>query len=118
MSKYNNTITELDGHKFHSKKEGMYYMAEIKPRIGKDIRNVVLQPKFKVKARERVLNPNEGKHICTFTADFQFDELFDGKWVTRVIDVKNSYLKKTDSYTNLRIKLAEIVYDMKVEVIT
>ena len=116
--KYNNTITELDGHRFHSKKEGLYYMQEIKPRIGKDIKDVILQPQFKVKALDGLLNPSEGKHICTFTADFQFDELMGDEWINRVIDVKNIYLKKTDSYTNLRIKLAELAHNIKIEIIT
>lgn len=77
-NKYGAIRTTVDGHNFHSKREAMRY-GELKllERAGR-IRTLKLQPRFSLIV--------EGVLICTYVADFQYDEA--PLWDLVVEDVK------------------------------
>lgn len=93
--KYGNIFTVVDGIKFRSKRESVYYRDyKILERAG-EITNLELQPRYPI-----VIN---GAKICTVVLDFQFREK-TGR--LRVIDVKGM----DDKYSQLKRKLVQAVY--------
>jgi hypothetical protein len=67
MTKYRAQPTEVDGHRFASKREAARYRElRLLERAGKIV-NLELQPKFPV-----VIN---GRKICTYIADFRYVDL-------------------------------------------
>ena len=98
--KYNAKGTYVDGLYFPSKAEARKY-AELKllQKVGK-IRNLILQPSFPIVV-------NEVK-ICTYRADFQFDDAA-GRHITDVKGVKTQVYR-------LKKRLVEALYkDVKIE---
>ena len=94
--KFNAQPTEVDGIRFASKREARYYgMLKIRQNLG-EIERLELQPKYEVTVN--------GKRICTYIADFRFNDLTLNK--RRVIDVKGC---KTQVY-RLKKKLVEALY--------
>jgi hypothetical protein len=85
-SKYGNRKTIVDGLTFASAKEARRF-GELKllQRAGQ-IANLKLQPKFPLAVN--------GKVVCTYIADFQYDE-FDGLVVE---DVKSEATRKNRAY--------------------
>lgn len=88
-AKYGNVKTELDGILFDSKKEAERYVQLILLLRGGVIRDLELQPNFKLEVA--------GKKVCTYRADFRYSE--NGSQV--VEDVKGM---KTPVY-KLKVKL-------------
>ena len=82
-SKFRNVPTVIDGITFHSKREGARYKALKLLESAGRIRDLRLQVKYPciVEQVERVL-------VCTYIADFVYDELVKGAWVPVVEDVK------------------------------
>lgn len=94
--KFNAQPTEVDGIRFASKREARYYgLLKIRERQG-EIERLELQPKYEITVN--------GKRICTYIADFRFNDLTHKK--RRVIDVKGC---KTQVY-KLKKKLVEALY--------
>ena len=63
--KYNNIITEIDGIKFHSRKEANRY-TELKMMIrAGEITQLELQKQFKIEIN--------GLKVCTYICDFYYD---------------------------------------------
>ena len=99
MSKYRAIRTEVDGIMFASKKEAMRYK-ELKFLLQEErISDLVLQPKYPIEVC--------GKKICTYIADFMYNE--DGKQV--VEDVKGV---KTSVY-RIKKKLTEAIYNITIK---
>ena len=66
MSKYNSVITEVDGIKFHSRKEANRY-AELQLLVkAASIRDLRLQVKYSLDVN--------GVHICNYIADFVYHD--------------------------------------------
>lgn len=99
MSKYKAIRTEVDGIMFASKKEAMRFK-ELKFLLQEErISDLVLQPKFPIEVC--------GKKICTYIADFMYNE--DGKQV--IEDVKGV---KTSVY-RIKKKLTEAIYNITIK---
>lgn len=99
MNKYRAIRTEVDGIMFASKKEAMRYK-ELKFLLQEQrISDLVLQPKFPIQVN--------GKKICTYIADFIYNE--DGIQV--VEDVKGV---KTSVY-RIKKKLTEAIYNITIK---
>lgn len=99
MNKYRAIRTEVDGIMFASKKEAMRYK-ELKFLLQEQrISDLVLQPKFPIEVN--------GKKICTYIADFIYNE--DGIQV--VEDVKGV---KTSVY-RIKKKLTEAIYNITIK---
>jgi hypothetical protein len=98
MSKYNAKKTEIDGYVFDSRAEADFYSTlRLREKAG-EITDLVLQPKFPVVV--------EGKKICTYIADFQYNE--NGKQF--IVDVKGV---KTPIY-RIKKKLVEAIYKITI----
>ncbi len=98
MSKYHSKKTEVDGYIFDSKAEAVRYSELKLLEAAGEIEHLQLQPKFPI-----LVN---GKKICTYIADFQYND--HGRVV--IIDVKGI---KTPVY-RLKKKLFEALYPMKI----
>jgi len=99
VNKYRAIRTEVDGIMFASKKEALRYK-ELKFLLQEQrISDLVLQPKFPIQVN--------GKKICTYIADFMYNE--DGKQV--VEDVKGV---KTSVY-RIKKKLTEAIYNITIK---
>jgi len=106
--KYNNKITECDGHKFHSKKEASRYLdLKILEKAG-EISDLILQPKFTFPIRY-IHSHRLGKK-ATYTADFQYKER-TGE--IAVEDVKSKATAKTEAY-KLKKALMKYFFDITV----
>lgn len=115
MSKYHNKITEVDGIKFHSKREASRYQElKLMVRSG-DIKELVLQPRFPMYI--------DGELVCTYVADFKYKtkklykwqpvESKAGKiieWVDVVEDVKGA---RTEVY-KIKKALLRALYNIEV----
>ena len=99
MTKYKAIRTQVDGITFASKKEAMRYKELKFLREQKRISDLVLQPKFPIQVN--------GKKICTYIADFIYNE--DGIQV--VEDVKGV---KTSVY-RIKKKLTEAIYNITIK---
>jgi hypothetical protein len=79
--KYNAKPTVIDGHRFPSQREANRYCElRLLARAG-ELRNLRLQPRYEFR--------HNGQHICTYVADFAYEELTDtGKWQSCIEDVK------------------------------
>jgi Flp pilus assembly CpaF family ATPase len=99
-NKYKAIKTEVDNVLFASKKEAARY-CELRAllKAGK-IKNLVLQPEFKVVV--------EGKKICTYKADFSY--LDEHGFKRTIEDVKGM---KTPVY-RLKKKLVEAIYNIEI----
>jgi len=95
LTKYRNKITEVDGIKFHSKKEAARYQELKLLHDTGVISELQLQVRFPI-----VVN---GKKICTYIADFTY---FDRKGKFFCEDVKGIL---TPTY-RLKKKLVEALY--------
>jgi len=95
--KYRNVKTEIDGIRFDSKKEGNRYLElKLLERTGV-IRDLELQPSFKISPGGAV-DPATGQKMATrkFTADFQY---FDTVLNTTVVEaVKSPSTAKETAY--------------------
>lgn len=93
--------TTVDGILFDSKREAKRY-GELKLlEMAKLIKHLTVQPDFPVQI--------QGKHFCTYTADFQYEE----RGVLVVEDVKSTGTAKDTAY-RLRKKAAELFYGFTV----
>jgi hypothetical protein len=103
MNKYRNKITEIDGKKFHSKKEAKRYLELKLLQKAGEISNLVLQPKFLLQDSFERIDTDYNKlriRPVYYIADFQYDDkkrvsFMENKFITVVEDVKG---KKTDVY--------------------
>lgn len=93
-SKYGNIRVEVDGIKFHSKKEAKRYLVLKQDEADGLITNLKLQPRYPFVI--------EGVKVCTYIADFSYD----AGGVSFVEDVKGM---KTDIY-KLKRKLFLVLY--------
>lgn len=94
--KYRAQPTEIDGIRFDSKREATYYASLKVRQIAGEIDGLELQPRYDIYMK--------GKKVCTYVADFRFNDKVMGK--RRVVDVKGF---KTQVY-KLKKKLAEAAY--------
>ena len=79
-SKFRNVPTVIDGITFHSKREGARYKALKLLESAGRIQNLRLQVKYRCEVN--------GILVCTYTADFVYEEITRGGWVDVVEDVK------------------------------
>lgn len=98
-TKYRNKITCIDGIRFHSKKEASHYLTLKVLEKSKKIWNLKLQVPYVVVVG--------GKKICTYKADFVYED----KKGTHVVDVKGV---RTQIYS-LKKKLIEALYPFQIE---
>lgn len=106
MSKYNNRKTMFAGIVFDSQAEARrYYALKLLEKSG-DVVDLELQPKYQI-----TIN---GKHICTYIADFQYSFKGPGGYTEIVEDVKGY---KTAVY-RLKKKLVEATYSIEITEVT
>tara|TARA_R100001480_G_scaffold174_3_gene448 strand:+ start:416 stop:721 length:306 start_codon:yes stop_codon:yes gene_type:complete len=99
VNKYRAIRTEVDGIMFASKKEAMRYK-ELKFLLQEQrISDLVLQPKFPIEVC--------GKKICTYIADFIYNE----NGIQVIEDVKGV---KTSVY-RIKKKLTEAIYNITIK---
>jgi hypothetical protein len=79
-SKYRNVRTEVDGITFDSKKEATRYGVLRLMEAGGFIRNLRLQVPYAIKVN--------GVKVCTYKADFVYEEKFHNGWKEIVEDTK------------------------------
>lgn len=80
MSKYRNRKTEVDGILFDSRKEATRYGAlKLAERAGM-VRDLKLQVPFKLEVN--------GVLVCTYKADFVYEDKFGSQWKRIVEDCK------------------------------
>lgn len=100
VSKYGNVKTVIDGITFASKREGARYQElKLMERAG-EIDLLMLQPKFRLDVN--------GEKICTYVADFQYDDLRTDKTV--VEDAKGM---KTPVY-QIKKKLVKAIFGIEI----
>ena len=99
--KYNAIKTEVDGIKFHSRKEAVRYQELKFLEMAGEIGYLKLQPAYPC-----IVN---GVKICDYYADFEYITTADT--MTHTEDVKGY---KTDVY-KLKKKLVEAIYKIKIE---
>ena len=93
----------VDGIIFDSKSEANRFI-ELKHLVNAgEIRDLVLQPEFKVEIK--------GVHFCKYTADFGYTDVKTGKRI--IEDVKSPATAKDPAF-RLRKKAAEIYHDISV----
>ena len=103
--------TEVDGHKFDSKKEAVRYQElKLLERAGK-IQNLQIQPRFQLSNHATTVKYPNGR-IAAYTADFEYLDLETGQLVTE--DVKGSWV--TD-IAKLRMAVFEAIYLRKVTIV-
>lgn len=101
-SKFKNIRTVIDGISFPSKAEGAYYsMLKLRERAG-EVSNVEMQKPY-------ALTVN-GVLVCTYRADFVFDDLREKRH--RVVDVKGV---QTPEF-KIKKKLMWAVHKIEVEI--
>ena len=100
-NKYKNKKITLDGHKFDSKKEAMYYLKLKDMQERGEITALELQPRFIV--QEGFSYNGKKERAISYVSDFKYEKDFD----TYVVDVKGY---KTDVY-KLKRKLFLYKYD-------
>ena len=91
VNKYKSKITEIDGIKFHSKKEALRYRELTKLKKAGMIKNLILQPVFIL--QEKFKYENKTVRAIKYIADFQWTNRYTG--ATIVEDVKGY---KTEIY--------------------
>ena len=91
VNKYRSKITEIDGIKFHSKKEALRYRELTKLKKAGMIKDLILQPVFIL--QEKFKYKNETIRAIKYIADFQWTNNYTG--ATIVEDVKGF---KTEIY--------------------
>ncbi len=101
MSKYNAVRTEVDGFIFDSKAEARRYSELKLAEQAGEITALELQPKFSIDIN--------GKHICTYIADFKYTDNRTGRTV--IEDVKGV---KTPVY-RLKKKLVEALHGITIQ---
>ncbi len=100
-SKYKNVITEVDGIKFHSKKEAARWSVLFLLEKAGKIRNLERQVAFKLEVN--------GVPICKYIADAVYLE--DGEKV--VEDVKSEITKKERTYV-IKKKLMKAIFSIEI----
>ena len=99
MNKYKNIFTEIDGIKFHSKKEAARYVnLKILDKAG-EIRELDMQVRY-------TINVGTMK-VCTYIADFTYIDKYGTKIVEDVKGIRTAIYK-------LKAKLMLAVYGIKI----
>jgi hypothetical protein len=101
--KYNNKKTVVDNITFDSKKEALRYQTLKLMEAGNLIRNLRLQVPYKLKVN--------GVLVCTYKADFVYEEKFHNGWKEFVEDTKGAM---TPVY-RLKKKLMRAVYGIEIQ---
>ena len=100
MSKYNSVATEVEGIRFHSKKEATRYQElKLMERAG-EIKDLQLQVKYSLDVN--------GVHICNYIADFVY---FDYRF-SKVI-VEDTKGKRIQPYP-IKAKLMKACHDIDI----
>lgn len=106
-SKYHSKICVYDGMKFHSQKEGEYYLYLKSLLKNKKIKNLELQKEYILQDKFKINGKTQRK--ISYKADFTYFSLEDNK--LHVVDVKGF---KTEIY-KLKKKLFEYKYGIEIE---
>lgn len=102
--KYKNKITEINGIKFHSKKEANRYLELKILEKAKKIKSLELQPKIPLMVN--------GKKIGNYIGDFRY---FDIEKLEFIIEDVKSPITKTPTY-RLKKKILE-TYEPPIEIV-
>lgn len=110
--KYNNEPTERllpNGEciKFGSKKEANYYDQLITMRTAGLVRKIRLQEEFLLKPAYTDGDTGVRFQSVKYLADFTFERLDDGVWVSHIVDTKGGKATKTQTYRLKRKLMAE-----------
>lgn len=100
-SKYGSKTAEVDGNKFHSRKEAKRFGELTILQLAGEISDLELQPEFQIRM--------EGKKIAKYFADFRYKR--DGRVV--IEDVKSKSTRLKASY-RLKKKLVEAQYGITI----
>ena len=91
----------INGIVFDSKKEAHRYLELVDLERRNKIQNLELQKTYKI-------NVN-GKHICKYSADFDYDVVVSGNAKHVTVDVKSAITKKNSTY-RLKNKLFKAIF--------
>lgn len=104
MSKFNAVITEVDGKKFHSKKEAERYQELLLLERAGEISHLQTQVRY-----DLIVN---GEKVGTYIADFVYQ---DERTVSRVVEDVKGYKKgMAYSYYRLKKKLMKACYGIDI----
>ena len=101
-SKYKNKKTEVDGHKFDSKKEADEYLELKRRKLAGDISDFKMQERYKF-----IIN---GILVSSYRADFV---VIHRNGSQEVIDVKSYYTRSLNDYV-IRKKLMQAMYGITI----
>lgn len=105
-SKYRNVPTEVDGHRFASKKEATHYLQLRLLLDAGQICNLILQPRFTLQ------EAGDGMRAVTYVADFMWDDLYTKR--THVLDSKGVKTKEFRIKEKLfRAKYPQYAYEVR-----
>ena len=90
MPKYRNKKTQVDGIVFASKKEADRYLVLKSEEKRNKIQNLELQKTYRLSVN--------GRLVCKYNADFDYDTMSDGELVHVTEDVKSPITKKNPTY--------------------
>ena len=115
-NKFGAIPTEVDGHRFPSKREANRYCALKRLQISGDISELELQPKFPLMIDGKFVLMRSDRYPngrrCSYTADFRYR--VNGAVV--VEEVKGGRATDTEA-SRLRRAVAEAQYDMRVRLV-
>jgi hypothetical protein len=100
--KYHNEPTEVDGIHFGSKKEASRYEQLKLCQMAGIVRNLKLQVPYKLKVN--------GLLVCTYKADFVYEDKFGSRWKEIIEDVKGM---RTREYI-IKRKLMKAIYGIEI----
>lgn len=102
-TKYNNKKTEIDGIKFDSKDESLYYLDLKTSKESGNIIDFELQPKYELIPKFKYMN--ESRRAITYSPDFK---IINNDGTSYVVDVKS--MGTATQQGELRRKLFEYKY--------
>jgi hypothetical protein len=110
-NKYNSQKTTADGLEFDSKKEARrYYELRLMLQAGQ-IRDLKHHTKFTLIESFTAFNGKLERGV-TYEADFVYQALVQGQWITVVEDVKSEITRKKPDYVIKRKLLQKLYHDL------
>jgi hypothetical protein len=107
-SKYRNKPTEVDGLRFDSKKEATRWKQLRLLEANGEVRNIQRQVTYPLTV--------EGKLVCKYKADFVYEELRKGVWLSVTEDVKGQTNGGPMRIFRLKAKLMQAIHGIEIRV--
>lgn len=107
-SKYRNKPTEVDGLRFDSKKEATRWKQLRLLEANGEVRNIQRQVTYPLTVA--------GKLVCKYKADFVYEELRKGVWLSVTEDVKGQTNGGPMRIFRLKAKLMQAIHGIEIRV--